>query len=136
MEIEAIREYTNFHLEEIVNLYRSVGWTNYLDRADILKSAFEHSLCVLGAYDGDSLVGFIRAVGDGQTIVFVQDIIVLPEYQRQGIGTLLLQAILDKYQDVYQLELLTDNTEKTKAFYRSLGLTASDELGCLAFIRM
>lgn len=131
-----IKSYTNFHLEEIVNLYRSVGWTNYLDRADVLESAFEHSLCVLGAYDGDSLVGFIRAVGDGQTIVFVQDIIVLPEYQRQGIGTLLLQAILDKYQDVYQLELLTDNTEKTKAFYRSLGLTASDELGCLAFIRM
>lgn len=136
MEIEAIREYTNFHLEEIVNLYRSVGWTNYLDRADILERAFAGSLCVLGAYDGDKLVGFIRAVGDGQTIVFVQDIIVLPEYQRQGIGTLLLQAILDKYQDVYQLELLTDNTEKTKAFYRSLGLTPSDELGCLAFIRM
>lgn len=131
-----IKSYTNFHLEEIVNLYRSVGWTNYLDRVDILERAFAHSLCVLGAYDGDSLVGFIRAVGDGQTIVFVQDIIVLPEYQRWGIGTQLLQAILDKYQNVYQLELLTDNTEKTKAFYRSLGLTASDELGCLAFIRM
>lgn len=131
-----IKSYTNFHLEEIVNLYRSVGWTNYLDRADVLERAFASSLCILGAYDGDKLVGFIRAVGDGQTIVFVQDIIVLPEYQRQGIGTQLLQAILDKYQDVYQVELLTDYTEKTKAFYRSLGLTASDELGCLAFIRM
>lgn len=131
-----IKSYSNFHLEEIVNLYRSVGWTNYLDRVDVLERAFAGSLCVLAAYDGDKLVGFIRAVGDGQTIVFVQDIIVLPEYQRQGIGTQLLQAILDKYQDVYQLELLTDNTEKTKAFYHSLGLTASDEIGCLAFIRM
>lgn len=131
-----IKSYSNFHLEEIVNLYRSVGWTNYLDRVEVLESAFAGSLCVLAAYDGDKLVGFIRAVGDGQTIVFVQDIIVLPEYQRQGIGTQLLQAIMDKYQAVYQLELLTDNTEKTKAFYRSLGLTASDELDCLAFIRM
>lgn len=131
-----IKSYTNFNLEEIINLYRSVGWTNYLDRADVLERAFASSLCILGAYDGDKLVGFIRAVGDGQTIVFVQDIIVLPKYQRQGIGTQLLQAIMDKYQAVYQLELLTDNTEKTKAFYRSLGLTASDELGCLAFIRM
>ncbi len=131
-----IKSYTNFNLEEIINLYRSVGWTNYLDRADVLERAFASSLCILGAYDGDKLVGFIRAVGDGQTIVFVQDIIVLPKYQRQGIGTQLLQAIMDKYQAVYQLELLTDNTEKTKAFYRSLGLTASDELDCLAFIRM
>jgi hypothetical protein len=34
------------------------------------------------------------------------------------------------------MELLTDNTEKTKAFYRSVGFTASDDTGCVAFIRM
>ena len=68
--------------------------------------------------------------------MFVQDIIVLPEYQRKGIGTKLLKAVMDKYHDVYQMELLTDNTVKTKAFYRSVGFTASDDIGCVAFIRM
>ena len=131
-----IREYGNFQLEEITNLYQSVGWTNYLERIGILEDAYANSLCVLGAYDSDQLVGIIRAVGDGQTIVFVQDIIVLPEYQRKGIGTKLLKAVMDKYHDVYQMELLTDNTEKTKAFYRSVGFTASDDIGCVAFIRM
>ena len=131
-----IREYGNFQLEEITNLYQSVGWTNYLERIGILEDAYANSLCVLGAYDSDQLVGIIRAVGDGQTIVFVQDIIVLPEYQRKGIGTKLLKAVMDKYSDVYQMELLTDNTEKTKAFYRSVGFTASDDIGCVAFIRM
>jgi hypothetical protein len=43
---------------------------------------------------------------------------------------------MDKYHDVYQMELLTDNTVKTKAFYRSVGFTASDDIGCVAFIRM
>ena len=131
-----IKKYENFHLEEIINLYRSVGWMNYLERTDILEEAYANSLCVLGAYDSDRLVGIIRAVGDGRTIVFVQDIIVLSEYQRQGIGSKLLQAVMERYQDVYQMELLTDNTEKTKAFYRSAGFTASDDLGCLAFIKM
>ena len=131
-----IREYGNFHLEEIINLYQSVGWTNYLERIGILEEAYANSLCVLGAYDADRLVGIIRAVGDGQTIVFVQDIIVLPEYQRKGIGTKLLKAVMDKYSDVYQMELLTDNTEKTKAFYRSVGFSTSDDMGCVAFIRM
>lgn len=131
-----IREYGNFQLEEITNLYQSVGWTNYLERIGILEDAYANSLCVLGAYDSDQLVGIIRAVGDGQTIVFVQDIIVLPEYQRKGIGTKLLKAVMDKYSDVYQMELLTDNTEKTKAFYRSVGFSASDDMGCVAFIRM
>ena len=131
-----IKKYENFHLEEIINLYQSVGWTNYIERTDILEEAYANSLCVLGAYDSDRLVGIIRAVGDGRTIVFVQDIIVLPEYQRKGIGTKLLKAVMEKYHDVYQMELLTDNTVKTKAFYRSVGFTASDDIGCVAFIRM
>ena len=131
-----IREYENFQLGEITNLYQSVGWTNYLERINILEEAYANSLCVLGAYDDDRLIGIIRAVGDGQTIVFVQDIVVLPEYQRKGIGTKLLKAIMEKYKYVYQMELLTDNTEKTKAFYRSVGFSASDDMGCVAFIRM
>ena len=131
-----IKKYENFHLEDIINLYQSVGWTNYLERTGILEEAYANSLCVLGAYDSDRLVGIIRAVGDGQTIVFVQDIIVLPEYQRKGIGTKLLKAVVEKYKDVYQIELLTDNTEKTKTFYRSVSFTASDDIGCVAFIRM
>ena len=108
-----IREYGNFQLEEITNLYQSVGWTNYLERISVLEE-----------------------VGDGLTIVFIQDIIIQPEYQRKGIGTKLLKAVMDKYSDVYQIELLTDNTEKTKAFYRSVGFSASDDMGCVAFIRM
>ena len=131
-----IKTYENFHLEEIKKLYQSVGWTNYLERIDILEEAYAKSICVLGAYDDDRLIGIIRAVGDGKTIVFVQDIIVLPEYQRKGIGTKLLKAVVKKYNDVYQMELLTDNTEKTKTFYRSVGFTASDDIGCVAFIRM
>lgn len=131
-----IKHYDHFHLEEILHLYQSVGWTNYLKRADILEEAYANSLFVLAAYDGDSLLGIIRAIGDGLTIVFVQDIIVLPEYQRKGIGTKLLKTLMDKYKDVYQMELLTDNTEKTNAFYRSVGFTASDDMGCVAFIRM
>ena len=131
-----IKEYDHFQLDEIVNLYESVGWTSYLERVDTLREAYANSLCVLGAYDSENLVGILRAVGDGRTIVFIQDILVLPEYQRQGIGSKLLQAVMERYQDVYQMELLTDNTEKTKAFYRSAGFTASDDLGCLAFIKM
>lgn len=131
-----IQEYRSFQLEEIVNLYQSVGWTNYLERTNKLPQAYADSLCVFGAYDSDQLVGIIRAVGDGQTIVFIQDLIVLPEYQRQGIGSMLLKTVMHHYKDVYQMELLTDHTEKTNAFYRSVGFTPSGTIGCVAYIRM
>ena len=131
-----IREYARFDMGEVLALYESAGWKNYTDHADKLPAAYEGSLCVLGAYEDNALVGIIRAVGDGTTIVFIQDIIVLPEHQRKGIGTALLKAVLEKYSSVYQIQLLTDDTEKTKAFYRSAGFYAASDMGCLSFVRM
>nr|WP_300863961.1 GNAT family N-acetyltransferase [uncultured Acetatifactor sp.] len=55
--------------------------------------------------------------------------------QKQGIGTRLLKAVMEKYESVYQMELLTDDTEKTVSFYRSAGFLSVEELGCKAFMR-
>lgn len=131
-----IKAYTHYKETEVLPLYESVGWTNYVNRADRLKDAYDNSLLTLAAYDADTVVGLIRAVGDGVSIVFIQDLLVLPTYQRQGIGTSLIQALLEKYKDVYQIELLTDNTEKNRAFYESLHMEAADKLDCMAYIKM
>lgn len=77
----------------------------------------------------------LRLVGDGFTIIFVQDILVFPREQRNGVGTALMKAVLDRYPDVRQIELATDNTSKTVAFYKSLGFTEFSEMGCCGFMR-
>ena len=41
-----IKENRSFNQVEIVNLYKSVGWTNYLEFQDMLEKAYENSLCV------------------------------------------------------------------------------------------
>ena len=131
-----IREYRTYNEAEILTLYESVGWTAYTDKPKVLQKGFESSMLTLAAYEGDQLLGIIRAVGDGHTIVFVQDILVFPEYQRKGIGSALLQAILDRYSHVRQIELATDNTTKTIAFYKSMGFRELSEIGCCGFMRM
>lgn len=131
-----IREYRTYNETEILRLYESVGWTAYTDRPDVLRKGFENSMLTLAAYEGEQLMGIIRTVGDGQTIVFMQDILVFPEYQRKGVGTALLQAILDKYSHVRQIELATDNTEKTVAFYKSMGFREASEFGCCGFMKV
>ncbi|EHF01714.1 hypothetical protein HMPREF1008_01338 [Olsenella sp. oral taxon 809 str. F0356] len=130
-----IREYTDYREDEIQPLYDAVGWTAYTRDPAALRNGFVHSLLVLAAYEGDELLGVIRAVGDGFTIVFIQDVLVYPERQRQGVGTALVEAVLDRYGDVRQIELATDDNEKTKAFYRSMGFRALSELGCCGFMR-
>lgn len=130
-----IREYTEYREEEILRLYTAVGWTAYTDHPRALEQGFRHSLLVLAAYEGDALIGLIRAVGDGSTIVFIQDLLVDPAHQRQGIATALVRAVLARYPDVRQVELVTDNTPKTIAFYKSLGFTEFSEIGCCGFMR-
>ena len=49
--------------------------------------------------------------------------------------TALLKAVLDRYPDVRQIELVTDNTPKTVAFYKSLGFSELSEIGCCGFVR-
>lgn len=131
-----IRELTTFDLEVLLDLYNSVGWTNYTRAPEMLRKAYENSLLTLGAFDGDQLAGIIRTVGDGYSVVFIQDILVFPEYQRKGIGTQLLREILGRFPDVYQMELMTDNTAKTVSFYRSAGFVRADDIGCCAFMKM
>lgn len=131
-----IKEYDEYKEDEILNLYESVGWKNYVSNPDMLKNAYKNSLKILGAYEGEKLLGIIRVVGDGYSIVFIQDILVLPEFQHQGIGTALLNNILDIYKEVYQKSLLTDNTEKTILFYKSVGFEMDTDMECRALMKI
>ena len=130
-----IREYREYKSEDVLRLYASVGWTAYTEDLPALERGFQNSLLVLAAYEDGELIGLIRAVGDGATVVFVQDLLVAPQKQRQGVGTALLKAVLYRYSNVRQLLLTTDNTPKTIAFYKSLGFSDLSTLGCCGFMR-
>ena len=130
-----IRAYTAYNEAEILPLYAQVGWTAYTQDPSALERGFRQSLLVLAAYEQDALLGLIRVVGDGATVVLVQDLLVYPDKQRQGIGTALLKAVLERYSAVRQIQLVTDDTPKTIAFYRSLGFSDFASLGCRGFMK-
>ena len=118
-------------LEDVLHLYQVVGWTNYTHQPEMLEQALSHSLVIYLALDGDAVVGLIRLVGDGFSSVFVQDLIVLPSYQRQGIGSSLMKEALEDYKDAYQVQLVTDQTERTLGFYRSMGFEILSIYNCI-----
>ncbi len=70
------------------------------------------------------------------TIVFVQDFIVAPSHQRTGIGTQLMRAVMNRFSDVYQMELLTDDGSGACALYESLGFVRGDAMGCVSYVRV
>lgn len=118
----------------VLALYAAVGWTNYTQRPEMLRRAFAGSLCTHCAYDGGRIAGLVRAVGDGASVLCVQDLLVLPEYQRRGLGSRLLRELLARYPDVYQTMLLTDDTPEHAAFYEHAGFTNAAKYGGGAYL--
>lgn len=130
-----IRTYDRYDEGEVLSLYESVGWVAYTRAPHILRAGFEGSLFILAAYEGEELVGLLRAVGDGQTVVLLQDILVRPDHQRQGVGTALVRAALDQFAGVRQIQLVTDDRRSTVGFYEALGFKPLHQLGCRGFMR-
>jgi GNAT superfamily N-acetyltransferase len=126
--------------DALVALYASVGWTVYTADPVRLEAAVHGSLWVRTAWVEDRrLVGLARAVGDGETICYLQDVLVDPRAQRSGVGAALVRACLEDHAHVRQFVLLTDDRAEQCAFYESLGLRRIDQLdrGRLqAFARM
>ena len=118
-------------LEDVLHLYQAVGWTNYTHQPQMLEQALSHSLAIYVALDSDTVVGLVRLVGDGFSSIFVQDLIVLPIYQRKGIGRALMKEALEDYKDIYQVQLVTEQTEKTLVFYRSMGFEILSTYNCI-----
>ena len=129
-----VRKQDLVNINDVLHLYQAVGWTNYTHQPQMLEQALSHSLAIYLALDGDAVVGLVRLVGDGFSSIFVQDLIVLPSYQRQGIGGVLMKEALTDYKDAYQVQLVTDQTEKTLGFYRSLGFETLSTYDCTGMI--
>ena len=121
-------------IDDVLHLYQAVGWTNYTNQPQMLAQALTHSLAIYLARDGEKIVGLVRLVGDGFSSVFVQDLIVSPSYQRQGIGSTLMKQALADYKDAYQVQLATEQTEKNLGFYRSLGFETLSSFQCTGMI--
>ncbi len=60
---------------------------------DQAKRGLDNSLYTLVAYKDGKAVGMGRIVGDGAIICYVQDLIIRPEVQGEGIGGLILESL-------------------------------------------
>ena len=123
-------------IKQLEELYNDVGWSAYTQDLEVLKQAILQSLDVITVWNDDKVVGLIRAIGDGLTIVYIQDILVLNAYQNKGIASELLQRILNKYKNVRQKVLLTEEASGVRYFYEKNGFESCDQGLLVALTKM
>jgi ribosomal protein S18 acetylase RimI-like enzyme len=80
---------------------------------------------VVVALDGDRVVGFVNAIGDGVLSAFIPLLEVLPEYRGRGIGSELMRRMLAQLEDIRAVDLCCD--AKLEGYYRRFGM--EPELG-------
>ncbi len=113
---------------ELVSLYDSVDWSAYTKDPERLLRGILGSLRVVTARHDGELVGLARIVGDGETIAYLQDILVRPDMQRSGLGRLLMASVFEPYASVRQKVLITGDEARQRAFYESMGFTEVRDL--------
>ncbi len=108
-------------IESLLALYASVGWAAYTRDPAGLARAAANSTYVVSAWAGEELVGLARCLSDDVSIMYLQDILVHPAWQGQGVGRRLLTACLERFAHVRAKVLLTDDEARQRRFYESLG---------------
>lgn len=121
---------------ELVSLYRSVGWENYVTNNEDMSSLFRQSDFYLTVWQDSQLIAGCRVISDHCSIAYVQDLLVHPRFQGQGIGTELLSRIYRQFNHLRQIVLITDSHEQTMKFYQKNGLQKLDEYGCTGFMKL
>ncbi|MCD8817746.1 GNAT family N-acetyltransferase [Mammaliicoccus sciuri] len=122
--------------EDLQKLYLSVGWDVYVKNNEDMTVLLKNTCYFVTVWDNDQLVGLTRVISDDHSIAYVQDILIDPDYQGNGMGSNLLNMIKERFNHVRQVVLMTDTSEKTINFYEKNELLSLDKYDCTAFMKI
>jgi len=127
--------YTHTITPEEVNALRvAVGW-HVVEHRQVVKG-LEHTAYTVCARDGEKAIGMARVITDHGYIVYIADVIVLPEYQGKGLGKEIMSRIMayiNENTEQGQRKFISLMARKGKEeFYEKFGLIKrpTDDLGC------
>ncbi len=115
----------SFSAEQVEKLFLSVGWVSgqYPQR---LHRALMGSSFVLTAWDGERLVGLVRALDDGELTAYVHYVLVDPAYHGRGIASRMIEQVKERYRDFLYIEVMPEES-KNKAFYQRFGFRVMED---------
>lgn len=111
--------------QEIVALYRAGGWWkdeyNPAEIPGLIKGSFAFAVAI--DETGGRAVGMGRVISDGVSDAYIQDLVVLPSYRKQGAGKALLRALLSACNKAGLSWIALIAEPGSEPFYRELGFS-------------
>lgn len=113
-------------VEEYNYLTNSVGWG--CEDSSIVEEALNNTLYSVCAYDDEKIIGYGRLIGDNVLFLYIQDVMVIPEYQKQKIGSRILEYILkevkEKKQKSPNIRTYLGASKGKEKFYEKFGFVS------------
>lgn len=126
LKVENMRiEINKLNADLFLELYTSVGWDPPCKEQ--VAKALENTLASFVAYDKEKPLGMVRVIGDCGMSFYLKDFVVIPAYQSNGIGKMLIESV-EKYiraevgDWAVSLELIS--TIEAEKFYERMGFDA------------
>ena len=119
--------------EEFNYLTNSVGWG--IRKNNIIDEALRNTLYSLCVYDDNKLIGYGRIIGNKTIFLYIQDIMVIPEYQSKHIGTGIMETLLkqiDEYKKINpNIRTYLGASKGKESFYEKFGFISrpNEDLG-------
>ena len=111
------------NIEEFNLLYDAVGWGAYDEK--IAQKALDNTFYSVSVYNDNKIVGYGRMIGDAICFLYIQDIMVKPEYQGNKIGTAIMNKLLEKIIEIKKenqdLRVYLGASKNIEKFYEKFG---------------
>ena len=111
------------NVEEFNLLYDAVGWGAYDEK--ITQKALDNTFYSVSVYDDNNIVGYGRIIGDAICFLYIQDIMVKPKYQGNKIGTMIMNKLLEKVNEIKKensnLRVYLGASKNRERFYEKFG---------------
>lgn len=110
--------------EDIQKIRKAVHWSMFTEHQ--LQQALNMTVYSIVVKDDEDVIAMGRLIGDG-IYYLICDVAVIPEYQKQGIGTKIIEKIIDYVQNHLQnneycsIQLIA--AKGKESFYERLGFT-------------
>lgn len=123
-----IKENVN-NVNEFNLLYDLVGWGAYDEETS--KKVLNNTYYSVSIYDDNKIIGYGRLIGDSICFMYIHDVMVKPEYQNKKIGTIIMNKLIDKIDDIkkenpYVMVYLGASKGK-EGFYEKFGFVERQE---------
>ncbi|MER2261498.1 MAG: GNAT family N-acetyltransferase [Psychrobacillus sp.] len=123
-DFKVIEEFNENQLEELHSLFKNEWWTQKRQLSEIRK-LLDNSSVVIGLVNDktEELIGFARVISDTLYRAFIFDVIAKENYRNNGIGTILMNSILEHPQvrDVERVELYCP--DRLVPYYEKFGFS-------------